>query len=100
MRDVLRENYYNFDSMQIEDKYLVQTRSQAKASEVKLLEVHGVEKVLDLHVKPEGQKSVNPPTEKRIPSPKCRAGQGRVRIRRKVRITINECRLLILLNFQ
>ena len=35
MRDVLRENYYNFDSMEIEDKYLVQTRSQAKASGVK-----------------------------------------------------------------
>ena len=34
------------------DKYLVKTRSQMKSSGVKLPEVHGVEKGLDLHIKP------------------------------------------------
>ena len=33
-----------------EDKYLVQTRSQAKSSKVNVSEVHGVEKSVDLHV--------------------------------------------------
>ena len=86
MGDVLQEKYYNFDSTKVGDKYLVQTRSQAKASGVKLPEVHGIEKSLDLHVKPERWKSVNPPMDKRPPVSKPRTGQGRAGIRRKVRI--------------
>ena len=34
---------------------MIQTRSQAKASSVKLPEVHGVRKGLDLHIIPEKQ---------------------------------------------
>ena len=56
MREVLQENYYNLGNMTEDDKYLVQTRSQAKSSEVKVPEVHGIEKCLVPHVKPERQK--------------------------------------------
>ena len=42
---VLQENYYKKDS------YLVQTRSQAKTSEIKLPEVHGVRKNLNPNIK-------------------------------------------------
>ena len=38
MHNVLQENYYKIDS------YLVQTRSQARSSGVKLAEVHGMRK--------------------------------------------------------
>ena len=46
MCQVLDDNYYK-------EKYLIQTRSQAKSSGVKLLEVHGVGKNLDPNLKPE-----------------------------------------------
>ena len=36
MCQILDDNYYN-------KKYLIQTRSQAKCSGIKLLEVHGIE---------------------------------------------------------
>ena len=39
MREVLQEKYYNFSDMNVSDRYVVQTRSQAKSSGVKLLEV-------------------------------------------------------------
>ena len=75
--------------MKEDDKYLVQTRSQAKSSGVKLPEVHGIEKSLVLHVKSERQKSVvNLPTDKRPPIPKPRFGQVRARIRRKARLVL------------
>ena len=48
MYQTLDDNYYN-------EKYLVQTRSQAKSSGTKLLEVHGVTKNLDPNLKPEKQ---------------------------------------------
>ena len=35
------------------DKYLIQTRSQAKSSGIKLPEVHGMRKNLDPNLKPE-----------------------------------------------
>ena len=37
MRKILDDNYYN-------KKYLIQTRSQARSSGTKLLEVHGMRK--------------------------------------------------------
>ena len=43
------ENYYKVDS------YLVQTRSQARSSGIKLPEVHGMRKNLDPNIKPEKQ---------------------------------------------
>ena len=64
MRDVLQEKYYNFSNTTEDDKYLVQTRSQAKSSGVKVPEIHGIEKSLVPHVKPERQKSIKPPMDK------------------------------------
>ena len=40
MHKVLQENYYKIDS------YLVQTRSQARSSGIKVPEIHGVRKNL------------------------------------------------------
>ena len=45
MRDVLQDRYYNLGNMTKDDKYLMQTRSQAKSSGLKVPEVHGIEKV-------------------------------------------------------
>ena len=64
----------------------MQTRSQAKSSGVKVPEVYGIEKSLVLHVKPERQKVVKLPTDKRLSIPKPRIGQGKVEIRRKARV--------------
>ena len=49
MHKVLHENYYNTEN------YLVQTRSQAKSSGIKLHEVHDIGKNLDPNIKPEKQ---------------------------------------------
>ena len=53
MHKVLHKNYYNMDI------YLVQTRSQARSSGIKLLEVHGMGKNLDPNIKPE-KRHANP----------------------------------------
>ena len=58
LRRALCKNYYKLDNMKetakIEtDTYLVQTRSQTKSTGVKVPEVHGKDKGLNLHVKPE-----------------------------------------------
>ena len=47
MHKVLHENYYNIEN------YLVQARSQAKSSGIKLLEVHGMGKSLEPNIKPQ-----------------------------------------------
>ena len=52
LRRVLHENYYRLDTTET-DKYLVQLKSQTKSSGVKVPEVHGIDKVLNLHVQPE-----------------------------------------------
>ena len=74
------------------DKYLVQTMSQAKSSGIKILEIHGANKGLDPHVKPAKQRPLpSLPThnvDKGLPThpiPKPRIGQGRARLRRKVK---------------
>ena len=46
MHKVLQENYYKIYN------YLVQIRSQARSSGIKLPEVHGVRKNLDPNMKP------------------------------------------------
>ena len=51
MCQILDENYYN-------EKYLVQMRSQAKSSGIKLPEVYGVGKNLDPNLKPEKQHAI------------------------------------------
>ena len=54
MYQVLENKFYlEIDSCT--DKYLIQMRSQAKSSGIKLLEVHGVKKNLDLNLRPEKQ---------------------------------------------
>ena len=45
MHKVLQENYYKVDS------YLVQTRSQARYSGIKLPDIHGMRNNLDLNIK-------------------------------------------------
>ena len=49
MHQVLHKNYYNTEN------YLVQPRSKARSSSIKLLEVHGKGKNLDPNMKPEKQ---------------------------------------------
>ena len=51
MRDILKQNYYNY----MEDKFMVQTRSQNKASRIKLPAVHSRVKTLVPHEIPEKQ---------------------------------------------
>ena len=56
MRNVLHDMYYNIGIVRrTEDKYLVQTRSKSKSSGIKLPEVQGVEKGINLYVQSEKQ---------------------------------------------
>ena len=50
MKAILNDRYYNVGK---ENGYLVQTRSQSKDTGKKVPEVHGAEKVIDPHLKPE-----------------------------------------------
>ena len=54
MREILKQNYYNY----VEDKFLVQTRSQNKASGIKLPAVQGATKTLIPHEIPEKTQQV------------------------------------------
>ena len=84
-------------------KYLIQTRSQAKSSGIKVLEIHSANKGLNPHVKPGKQRPLStlpthsipptllvqpvdkgPPTH---PISKPRIGQGRARLKRKFTTT-------------
>ena len=75
------------------DRYSVQTRSQVKASGIKLLEVHDADKSLDTHVRPGKQNPLpsfpihnidkGQPTH---PIPKPRIGQGRAGLKSKVKM--------------
>ena len=74
------------------DKYLVQTRSQAKSSGIKILEIHGANKGLDPHVQQGKQRPLPSQPIQNIdkglpthPIPKPRIGQSRARQRRKVK---------------
>ena len=71
---------------------MVQTRSLAKSSGIKIPEMHGANKGLDPHVKPGKQRPLpSLPThniDKGLPThpiPKPRIGQGRARLKRKVK---------------
>ena len=100
------EHFYQFNNMtrsneEEMNKYLIHTRSQAKSSGIKVLEIHGVNKGVNSHVKPERQgplptlptHSIPPinlaqPADKGLPThpiPKPRIGQGRAGLRRKIR---------------
>ena len=88
MRDILQDRYYNIKSIRREDKYMIQARSQAKASRVNLPEVRGRDKGLDPHIRPERQtiKQTVTQAEVRTPTYKPRVGQGRAGLRRKVKM--------------
>ena len=78
MRSVLQDKYYNIDKDR--EKYMIQTRSQTKASGVQLPEVHGSRKRLDPHKIPEKQPQ---PIKELDVERKPRLGQGRAGVRRK-----------------
>ena len=100
------EHFYQINNMTRSsetetNKYLIQTRSQAKSSGIKVLEKHGVNIGINPHVKPERQRPLPIPPTCSIPStnlaqhidkgppthpiPKPRIGQGRAGLRRKFR---------------
>ena len=78
MKLVLQDKYYNVGKN--EEKYMVQTRSQMKASGVQLPEVHGSRKRLDPHRIQEKQSQ---PIVGLEVDRKPRIGQGRAGVRRK-----------------
>ena len=80
MHQVLHKHYYDIE------KYLVQTRSQARPSEMKLSEVHGIRKNLDPNIKPEKQQAN--PIKGSIEKP--HTGQGRGGLKRKRSDPINQ----------
>ena len=95
LRNQVDNHFYQIDNETNQprnDRYLVQTRSQAKSSGIKLPEIHSANKGLDLHVQPGKHRSYpslpiqtidkGPPTH---PIPKPRIDQGRARLRRKAK---------------
>ena len=52
MQAILKDRYYNVGN---DNKYLIQTHSQAKANGVKLSEAHGIDKGINPDIKPERQ---------------------------------------------
>ena len=89
MRNVLHDRYYNIRKLRTEEKYMVQTRSQSKSISINLPEVHGVDKGINPHVRPEKQtlKPIIVTPETKTPTwKKPRLGQGRAGLRRKVKM--------------
>ena len=76
----LDNKYYN------EEKYLIQTRSQAKSSGIRLLEVHGMGKNLDPKLKPEKLHTISKQGSMERPC----VGQGRAGMRRRRPDPINQ----------
>ena len=79
MCKILDDNYYNIE------KYLIQTKSQARSSGIKLPEVHGMGKNLDSNIKSERQHAISKQGNKERPC----TGQGRAGLRRKKPDPIN-----------
>ena len=72
------------------EKYLIQTHSEAKSSGTKLLEVHGVQKELNPNLRPEKQHIISKQGKLERPW----VGQGRAGLRRRkpdpsIRLQIN-----------
>ena len=78
MYQVLEKTFYDY-------RYLIQMRSQAKSSDIKLPEVHGMRKNLDPNLKPEIQHTL--PKQGSMERP-C-VGQGRAGSKRKKPDPIN-----------
>ena len=68
------------------EKYLIQTCSQAKTSGMRLLEVHGAQKGLDPNLRPEKQHTI----PKQGKSERPQMGQGRAGSKRKKPVHINQ----------
>ena len=59
LRNQTDDHFYRINSgadLPKTNRYLVQTRSQAKSSSIKLPEIHGTNKGLDLHIQPGKQR--------------------------------------------
>ena len=92
LKDQVSDYFYRIDNesnLPRKDKYLVQTRSQVRASGIRVPEIHGANKGLDPHVQPGKQKSFPIQTVNKgmptHPIPKPRIGQGRAGLRRKAK---------------
>ena len=79
MCQILDDNYYN-------EKYIVQTRSQAKTCGIKLPEAHGVGRNLDPNLNPDRQHAISKQGSMERPC----AGQGRDGSRRERPDLINQ----------
>ena len=79
---ILENNLENFSN----DKYLVQTHSQAKSSGIKLPEVHVIEKSLNANLRPEKQHTF--PNKENLE--RLHIGQGRAVSKRKKPDPINQ----------
>ena len=106
LKHLVSNHFYQINSMNEvseteTNKYLIQTRSQAKSSGIKVPEKHGANKGINPHIKPARQRPLptlpmhsipptnlaqpvdkGPPTH---PIPKPRIGQGRAGLKRKIR---------------
>ena len=92
LKDQVSDHFYQIDNennLLSKDRYLVQTRSQVKASGIRVPEIHGANKGIDPYVQPGKQKSFPiHPSNKGTPTypiPKPRIGQGRAGLRRKTK---------------
>ena len=106
LKSLSHEHFYQFNNMtgsneEEKNKYLIQTRSQAKSIGIKVTEIHAVNKGINPHVKPGRQRPLpilptcsmpptNPtqPIDKGLPTnpiPKPKIGQGRAGLRRRIR---------------
>ena len=93
LRNQIDSHFYQINSRTDQtktDEYLVQTRSQAKSSGIKILEIHGANKGLDPHVQPGKQRPLPSlpihSIDKGSPThPIPRIGQGRAGLRRKIK---------------
>ena len=89
MRNILHHRYYNIRKVQKGDKYLLQTRSKPTSSGITLPEIHGIDKGINPHVRPEKQtlKPITVTPETKTPTwNKPRLGQGRAGFKRRVNI--------------
>ena len=95
LRSQVDNHFYQINSRTDQaktNKYLVQTRPQAKSSSIKIPEIQGANKGLEPHVKPGKQRPLPSlpihSVDKRLsihPIAKPRIDQGRARLRRKVK---------------
>ena len=85
--EIIHYRYYNIGEI-MDEKYLVQTRSQAKSSGITLPEVQWIDKGISPNVQPEKQviKPIIVPEVKGITQNKPRLGQGRAGVRRKMKV--------------